>query len=93
LASFKPTERGDKDLKSINDIVYIDGTLQFSIAIDLSNIPVDASYLTTKTNYIVPDGFIVKSVEKIDRNKIKPRDFVEYRENIRNPFDYRLHNK
>lgn len=76
VGSFKQTDRGEKDVKSINDIEYDGGTFQFSIAVDLGNIPVDSSYLTTAKNYIVPDGFTVKSVEKIDRNKLSQRDFV-----------------
>jgi hypothetical protein len=76
VGSFKQTDRGEKDVKSINDIEYDGGTFQFSIAVDLGNIPVDSSYLITAKNYVVPDGFTVKSVEKIDRNKLSQRDFV-----------------
>ncbi len=76
VGSFKQTDRGEKDVKSINDIEYDGGTFQFSIAVDLGNIPVDSSYLITAKNYVVPDGFTVKSVERIDRNKLSQRDFV-----------------
>jgi hypothetical protein len=72
----KQTDRGEKEVKSINDIEYDNGTLQFSIAIDLGNIPVDSAYLTNPQSYVVPDGFVVKSISKIDRNKLTQRDMV-----------------
>jgi hypothetical protein len=67
--------RGEKVVKSISDIEYDGDTFQFSIAIDLSKIPVDSSFLLTTKNYVVPNGFKIKSVEKIDRNKLSERDF------------------
>ena len=76
VGSFKQTDRGNRDVKSINDIQFDGGTLQFAIAIDLGNIPVDLSYLSNPKNYVVPDGFIVRSIKKIDRNKLSQRDFV-----------------
>ena len=76
VGSFKQADRDVKDVKSIKGVEFEGGTLQFSIAIDLSNIPVDSAYLTTLKNYVVPDGFTVKSIEKIDRNKLSQRDFV-----------------
>jgi hypothetical protein len=76
IGSFKQADRNVKDVKSINGVEFDGGTLQFSIAVDLSNIPVDASYLTTPKNYVAPEGFTVKSIEKIDRNKLSQRDFV-----------------
>jgi hypothetical protein len=75
VGSFKQTDRGGKDVKSIADIEYDGGIFQFSVAVDLGNIPVDSSYLVTAKNYVAP-GFVVKSVEKIDRNKLSQRDFV-----------------
>lgn len=76
VGSFKQTDRNEKDVKSINDVEFGEGTLQFAIAIDLGNIPVDSSYLTNPKNYVVPDGFIVRSIQKIDRNKLSQRDMV-----------------
>jgi hypothetical protein len=76
VGSFKQTDRGKRDVKSINDIQFDGGTLQFAIAIDLGNIPVDLTYLTNPQNYVVPDGFNIRSIEKIDRNKLSQRDFV-----------------
>jgi hypothetical protein len=77
IGTFKQMNRarGEKVVKSISDIEYDGDTFQFSIAIDLSKIPVDSSYLLTTKNYVVPNGFKIKSVEKIDRNKISERDF------------------
>ena len=86
VGSFKQTDRGEKEVKSINDIEFDGGTFQFSIAVDLSNIPVDSSYLTTAKNYVVPDGFTVKAVEKIDRNKLSQRDFVTVEKTIATHF-------
>lgn len=76
IGNFKPTDRKAKDLKSINEIEYDNGNLQFSIAIDLENIPVDKSYLMNIENYVVPDGYSINSIEKADRNKIERRDFL-----------------
>ena len=77
LGKFKQADKNEKDVKSINDVEFDGaGTLQFAIAIDLGNIPFDSSYLTNPKNYVVPDGFIVKSIEKIDRNKLSQRDMV-----------------
>ena len=76
VGSFKQTDRGEKEVNSINDIKYDNGTLQFAIAIDLGNIPVDSTYLTNPKSYVVPDGFVVKSIFKIDRNKLTQRDMV-----------------
>jgi len=76
VGSFKQTDRGEKDVKSISEVEFEGGTLQFAIAIDLGNIPVDSSYLTSVKNYVVPVGFTVKSIEKIDRNKLSQRDMV-----------------
>lgn len=76
IGNFKPTDRKAKDLKSINEIEYDNGNLQFSIAIDLDNIPVDKSYLMNTENYVVPAGYSITSIEKVDRNKIERRDFL-----------------
>ena len=73
--NFKQTDRKATDVKSINDIEYDNGKLQFSIAIDLNNISVDQSYLTNAENYILPSGFSIESIEEVDRNKISKRDF------------------
>lgn len=76
IGNYKPTDRKAEDLKSINEIEYENGNLQFSVAIDLDNIPVDNNYLTNSESYIVPDGFTIKSIEEVDRNKIERRDFL-----------------
>ena len=77
VGSYKQTDRNEEDVKSINNVEFVGGTLQFAIAIDLGNIPVDSSYLTNPKNYVVPDGFTVKSIEKIDRNKLSQRDMLK----------------
>jgi hypothetical protein len=76
VGEFKHAARGEPVVKSIKDIEYVGGKFQISIAVDLANIQVDSSYLITAKNYVVTDGFVVKSIEKIDRNKLAKRDFV-----------------
>jgi hypothetical protein len=74
IGSFRQTDRSQLAVKNIEDIKYDNGQLQFAIAIDLSNVPVDSTYLKDVKNYKVPDGFIVKSVEEINKNKLSQRD-------------------
>jgi len=74
--NFKQTDRNKTDVKSINDIEYDNGKLQFSIALDLNNIPVDQAYLTNTENYLPSSGFSIESIEEVDRNKISKRDFL-----------------
>lgn len=76
VGSFKQSDRHQTDVRSIEDIKYDNGQLQFSIAVDLSAVPVDSSYLINPQNYKVPDGFTVQSVEKINRNKLSQRDIL-----------------
>lgn len=76
VGSFKQSDRHQIDVRSIEDIKYENGQLQFSIAVDLSGVPVDSAYLINTNNYKVPDGFTVQSVEKINRNKISYRDML-----------------
>ncbi len=76
IGRFKQTDRRTRTINSINDIEYEDGTLQFSLAIDLSNIPVEQDYLMDYKNYNLSTGFSIKAIEKIDRDKINKRDFV-----------------
>lgn len=76
IGKFRPIDKKTKILKSINDIEYENGTFQFAIAIDLENIPVDETYLFDTKNYVVPDGFSVVSIEKIERNNLNKNDFT-----------------
>ncbi|MCB0537428.1 MAG: hypothetical protein KDE33_07850, partial [Bacteroidetes bacterium] len=76
IGNFKQSDRSTKDVKSINSIEFENGTFQFSLAIDLRKIPVDQTYLINPDNYNVPDGFLIKSIVEVDRNKISQRDFV-----------------
>ncbi len=75
IGSFRPENRETSEVKSIEDIEYQKGKLQFSIAADLSKIPVDASYLTDKGKYQAP-GFDIVSVDKINRETLAPRDRI-----------------
>jgi hypothetical protein len=78
LGSFKQANKGEKDLRSINGIQYDHlGNLQFSIAIDLNDVPVDSTYLINVNNYVVTQGFTLKSVEAIDKNKLSKKDLVK----------------
>jgi hypothetical protein len=74
IGSFRPADRKAKEVKSITEATYENGTLQFAVAIDLSHIPVDGAYLLDKNNYKVPDGFEIKSIDPIDRDKLSAYD-------------------
>lgn len=76
IGRFKQTDRKTRIINSINNIEYKDGKFQFSLAIDLSNIPVDQNYLMDDKNYNLPTGFTINAIEKIDQDKIHHRDFV-----------------
>lgn len=76
IGRFKPTNRGDKLLKSITDIDYKNGKLGFSIAVDLSKIIVDSTYLKNISNYSVTSGFVIKSIQNIDDSKVTERDKI-----------------
>jgi hypothetical protein len=67
-------ERGNPIVHTIQDITYKEGKFQFAIAIDLSKIPVDSSYLVDKNNYHA-DGFDIISVERKDQNTLKPNEW------------------
>lgn len=52
-------------------------TLQFAVAVDMSGIDVDESYLLDPVNYSLSDGnFTVKKIVPIDKNEIKSGDWV-----------------
>lgn len=76
IGSFKQADRHQSDVKSIEDIKYDNGQLQFAIAVDLSGVAVDSAYLKSAKNYEVSEGFVVKSIEKINRNKLSQRDML-----------------
>jgi hypothetical protein len=78
IGKYRPLDKSKKftEMRGIQKVEFEDRTLRFAIAIDLDNIPVDQSYLTNPANYIVPDGFTIKSIVKVDRNKISKRDFI-----------------
>ncbi len=82
IGAFKQADRTAKDVTSINSLEYENGLLQFSIAINLKNIPVDQAYLINPENYIVPSGYTIKSIEKVNREKITRRDFVTVEKTI-----------
>jgi hypothetical protein len=74
--SFK-TDRASRDfVHAIDDIGYDDGLLQFTVALDLSKVPVDTSYLFDKNNYKLPDGFKLTDIKKLTRNNVSKRDWV-----------------
>jgi len=68
-------DRSNRDyVHQIEDISYKDGNFQFSLAVDLSKMTVDTSYLLDTRNYLLTEGFVLEKVEKIDRNKLERRD-------------------
>ncbi|WP_298423521.1 hypothetical protein [uncultured Kordia sp.] len=76
LGDFKQGDRTSRNIKSIDGVKYEKGVLQFSIAIDLSKVPVDRNYLENKENYKINEGFFIKSIETVNRDKITRRDFL-----------------
>lgn len=76
VGSFKQAEeeRGNALVHSIEDVEYDNGICQFSLAVDLSNIPVDSSYLLDRDNFRA-DGYKVVSVERKNRDKLKPNEW------------------
>ena len=76
LGTFKiaKEDRGNTTVNSIQDITYAKGKFQFALAIDLSQVLVDKSYLLSKNNY-KSDGFEIVSVEKLDQNKLLPNEW------------------
>jgi len=74
--NFKNADRGQKNITSIMELKYDNGKIQLAIAIDLSGIPVESSYLMNPNNYNVPEGYEIVSVEGVNRNKITQRDFI-----------------
>src|SRR6185312_13274813 len=74
IGNFRPADRKVKEVKSIKEATYENGKLQFAVAMDLSHIPVDGSYLLDKSNYKVPDGFEIVSIDAIDRDKLSAYD-------------------
>lgn len=71
------SDRGSRDfVHSIYDISYDNRVFQFTMAADLSKIPVDSSYAFDRNNYKLTDGFTLTDIKKINRNNILPRDWV-----------------
>lgn len=77
IGNFKITREKDKTLTGIEVIRYNNGILQFAIATDLSNIPVDPSYLLDKSHYQVTEGFQITKIEIIDKKNIAPNDYIK----------------
>jgi hypothetical protein len=76
IGKFRPTDKKAKEITSINEIEFDNGLFQFSVAINLKDIPVDESYLIDIENYVIPDGFSVISIEEIVINKLDKNDYT-----------------
>lgn len=74
--SFTPDRSNKEYVHSLTDVRYDKGTLQFTLAVDLSKLPVDSSYLLDIRNYKLTDGFTIAALEKLNRDKISRRDRV-----------------
>jgi hypothetical protein len=71
------SDRSNKDfVRAIEDIDYKEKKLQFSVAVDLSKVPVDVNYLTDTANYQLTPGYVLQKAEKINPDKLSPRDLV-----------------
>jgi hypothetical protein len=76
IGRFSSDRTNREYVHKIEDISFEKGLFQFTITADLSKLPADSSYLLDKNNYKLTDGFTVQKIERIDRNKIEPRDWV-----------------
>ena len=76
VGSFRQTNRHETAVRSIEDVKYENGQLQFAIAVDLNGVPVDSTYLTNPSNYS-PHGFNVESIKRIDRDKKLPKEITD----------------
>lgn len=64
---------GSQGNYTLEDVDFRKGKFQFSVAVDLSRVPVDKSYLLNKDNYKV-NGFDIKSIEEIRKVSLQNRD-------------------
>lgn len=78
IGRFKSTDRTNYICHSISDSQIRHKQFQFSIAIDLSMIPLDQQALLNPNNYTVPEGFSIRiedlsstNIDKRDQNQLK----------------------
>ncbi len=64
---------GSQGNYTLEDVDFRNGKFQFSVAVDLSCIPVDKSYLLDKDNYKIK-GFDIKSIEEMSKVSLQNRD-------------------
>lgn len=76
IGGFKQIDRMSKTINAINEIEYENGILQFSIAVDMQDLPVNEKYVLQLENYQLTTGYSIKSIEKIHSNTIVKRDFL-----------------
>jgi len=76
VGEFMAADRQESDVRSIENIQYKDGKLQFTIAADLSNVPVEPAYLTDRNNYRVSGNFRIESILPVSRNALSQNDWV-----------------
>ena len=67
-------DRGKSTINSIQDITFSKGKFQFALALDLSQILVDKSYLLSSNNYKA-EGYEIVSVEPVDQNNLLPNEW------------------
>ena len=76
IGSFKQTDRNQSDVRSIEDVKFENGKLQFAVAIDLHSVQADSIFFLNIKNYKVSPGFTVQSVEKVSRNNLTQHDWL-----------------
>lgn len=76
-STFRPIDEfsDDKGIKGIEDISVDEGEFTFTVALDLSEIPVEESYLEDKSNYSITDGdYVINDIVHYNPKNIEPRD-------------------
>ncbi len=77
IGRFRPIDKKSKTITGINELEYRNAIFQFAVAIDLSGISVDDDYLTSIENYIVSEGFKIRSIDRIDASKVHKNDWIK----------------
>lgn len=60
-------------IEDVSIIIRNSSNFIFSVALDLSNIPIEESYIINKSNYSITEGnYKIKAIYKFDKNQIGP---------------------
>ncbi|MCX6318986.1 MAG: hypothetical protein NTW29_17035 [Bacteroidetes bacterium] len=76
IGHFTSDRSSSEFVHSIEDIGSDKGAFRFAVAVDLSKLSPDESYLLDKRNYQLTEGYILEKIEKAEREKVAKRDWV-----------------